>query len=86
MSDTTTETPGTTEAVTDQARDRYGKFGGRYVPETLIPAIDALDSAFDEAMRDRSFRASLDGMLRDYVGRPSILSDCLLYTSDAADE
>jgi len=75
VSDTTTATPVTTGAVTEQPRDRYGKFGGRYVPETLIPAIDALESAFDEAMRDPSFRASLDGMLRDYVGRPSILSD-----------
>ena len=75
MSDTTTATPVTSEAVTEQPRDRFGKFGGRYVPETLIPAIEALDSAFDEAMRDPAFRASLDGMLRDYVGRPSILSD-----------
>ena len=55
--------------------DRFGPFGGRYVPETLIPAIDALDVAFDDAMRDETFRATLDGMLRDYVGRPSILSD-----------
>ena len=75
MSDTTTATPVTSDAVTEQPRDRFGKFGGRYVPETLIPAIEALDSAFDEAMRDPAFRASLDGMLRDYVGRPSILSD-----------
>ena len=70
-----TETTVTPDAVTTPARDRFGKFGGRYVPETLIPAIEALDAAFDEAMSDSSFRASLDGMLRDYVGRPSILSD-----------
>jgi tryptophan synthase beta chain len=56
-------------------RDRFGVFGGRYVPETLIPAVDALDMAFDEAMADPAFRATLDDMLRDYVGRPSILSD-----------
>ena len=55
--------------------DRFGPFGGRYVPETLIPALDALDIAFDDAMRDENFRAAVDGMLRDYVGRPSILSD-----------
>ena len=55
--------------------DRFGVFGGRYVPETLIPAIDALDHAFDDAMADPAFRAALDEMLRDYVGRPSILSD-----------
>ena len=55
--------------------DRFGPFGGRYVPETLIPALDALDIAFDDAMADAEFRTALDGMLRDYVGRPSILSD-----------
>ncbi len=75
MSDTTTATPVTTDVPREQARDRFGKFGGRYVPETLIPAIDALEVAFDDAMADPSFRAALDGMLRDYVGRPSILSD-----------
>ena len=75
MSDTTTATPVTSDVVTEQARDRYGPFGGRYVPETLIPAIDALEAASDEAMADLAFRAALDGMLRDYVGRPSILSD-----------
>ncbi|HEX6051393.1 MAG TPA: tryptophan synthase subunit beta [Gemmatimonadaceae bacterium] len=60
---------------TARAGDRFGVFGGRYVPETLIPALDALDLAFDDAMGDASFRTALDGMLRDYVGRPSILSD-----------
>jgi tryptophan synthase beta chain len=45
------------------------------VPETLVPAIDALELAFDDAMADKAFRATLDEMLRDYVGRPSILSD-----------
>jgi tryptophan synthase beta chain len=63
------------EHATEHPSDRFGPFGGRYVPETLIPAIDALESAFDEAMADESFRATLGDMLRDYVGRPSILSD-----------
>jgi len=71
MTNTTELAPEAVEA----SRDRFGAFGGRYVPETLIPAVDALDVAFDEAMADASFRASLDDMLRDYVGRPSILSD-----------
>lgn len=53
--------------------DRFGAFGGRYVPETLIPALDELDAAFDEAMRDSAFRAELDQLLKDYVGRPSPL-------------
>jgi len=57
------------------ARDRFGAFGGRYVPETLIPALDELEIAFDDAMADKAFRAELDRLLRDYVGRPSPLSE-----------
>ena len=57
------------------ASDRFGAFGGRYVPETLIPALDELEAAFASAMADVAFVAQLDGMLRDYVGRPSPLSD-----------
>ena len=53
---------------------RFGAFGGRYVPETLIPALDELDSAFDAAMRDPVFVAELDRLLKEYVGRPSPLS------------
>jgi tryptophan synthase beta chain len=55
--------------------DRFGPFGGRYVPETLIPALDELDSAFDTAMSDPAFVRSVDEMLSSYVGRPSPLSD-----------
>jgi tryptophan synthase beta chain len=65
----------TVDDAVESPRDRFGAFGGRYVPETLIPAVDALDVAFDDAMADASFRAALDDMLRNYVGRPSILSD-----------
>jgi tryptophan synthase beta chain len=54
--------------------DRFGAFGGRYVPETLIPALDELDAAFDDAMADEEFVRSVDGMLSTYVGRPSPLS------------
>ncbi|OYV70965.1 MAG: tryptophan synthase subunit beta, partial [Gemmatimonadetes bacterium 21-71-4] len=59
----------------EQGRDRFGAFGGRYVPETLIPALDELEQAYDAAMRDPAFRAELDTMLADYVGRPSPLSE-----------
>ncbi|MFL5487477.1 MAG: tryptophan synthase subunit beta [Gemmatimonadaceae bacterium] len=53
---------------------RFGAFGGRYVPETLIPALDELDSAFDDAIRDPEFQKELDRLLKEYVGRPSPLS------------
>jgi tryptophan synthase beta chain len=59
--------------ATDTAH-RFGAFGGRYVPETLIPALDELDLAFDDAMRDRQFIAELERLLKEYVGRPSPLS------------
>jgi tryptophan synthase beta chain len=57
-----------------RTNDRFGKFGGRYVPETLIPALDELDLAFESAMADASFVKSVDDMLSTYVGRPSPLS------------
>ena len=52
----------------------FGSYGGRYVPETLIPALDELEAALDAALADPAFRAEFDAMLRDYVGRPSPLS------------
>jgi len=59
----------------DATRDRFGAYGGRYVPETLIPALDELESAFDAAVADRAFQASLTDLLTHYVGRPSPLTD-----------
>jgi tryptophan synthase beta chain len=52
---------------------RFGPYGGRYVPEVLIPALDELTEAFAEARADPRFRAELDGLLRDFVGRPTPL-------------
>ena len=60
---------------TQEATGRFGAFGGRYVPETLIPALDALEIAYTEAMADAVFVAQLDSELKHYVGRPSPLSD-----------
>jgi tryptophan synthase beta chain len=61
--------------MTTIAHDRFGVFGGRYVPETLIPAIDELERAYDAARNDPAFVAELEHMLEHYVGRPSALSD-----------
>lgn len=55
------------------ARGRFGSFGGRYVPETLIPALDELSRAYATACRDPRFTAELDSYLREYVGRPTPL-------------
>jgi len=65
----------TTGAVlAERDGDRFGGFGGRYVPETLVPALDALDAEFDAAMKDPAFLADMNALLRDYVGRPTALS------------
>lgn len=58
-----------------ESAGRFGAFGGRYVPETLIPALDELEAAFDSAMADATFIRTYSDLLRDYVGRPSPLSD-----------
>jgi tryptophan synthase beta chain len=58
-----------------QPTDRFGAFGGRYVPETLIPALDELEAEYAAAQRDETFRQELSTMLATYVGRPSPLSD-----------
>ncbi len=52
---------------------RFGPYGGRFVPETLIPALDELTAAYEEARDDLAFQAALDGLLADYAGRPTPL-------------
>src|SRR5207244_3333610 len=54
-------------------RGRFGAFGGRYVPETLIPALEELSRVYGKARRDPKFRTELDYYLREYVGRPTPL-------------
>ena len=51
----------------------YGAYGGRYVPETLIPALDELERGWAEAGEDPAFRAELDRLGERYVGRPTPL-------------
>jgi tryptophan synthase beta chain len=53
--------------------ERFGPYGGRYVPEVLIPALDELTAAWSEARNDPAFREELDRLLREYVGRPTPL-------------
>ena len=55
-------------------RGRFGSFGGRYVPEVLIPALDELSEAWRRLRGDPGFRAELEALLRDYVGRPTPLT------------
>ena len=55
---------------------RFGEFGGRFVPETLVPACQELEVAFEDAWNDPIFRADLDQLLREYAGRPSMITEC----------
>jgi tryptophan synthase beta chain len=70
--DTASSTPG-----------RFGPYGGRYVPEALVAALDELDSAFRTAMDDPVFRAELDHLNRSYSGRPSILTEVRRFAEHA---
>ena len=55
---------------------RFGDFGGRYVPESLVPACIELEAAFRDAWADPAFRSELDGILRNYGGRPTPVTEC----------
>src|SRR5574341_2422474 len=60
-------------AVSPDKHGRFGKYGGRYVPETLMPALLELEQAYLAARRDRAFQAELNGYLTRYAGRPTSL-------------
>ena len=55
---------------------RFGRFGGAYVPEILVPALEQLEAAFLNAQADPSFVAELNGLLANYAGRPTPLTRC----------
>lgn len=63
---------------------RYGRFGGCYVPEILVPALEQLEGAFLEAERDPAFQAELNDLLANYAGRPTPLTLCRNLSTDRA--
>lgn len=63
----------TTTQSRPDSMGRFGRFGGKYVPETLMPALAELEIAFKQYRDEPSFQAELQDLLRDYVGRPSPL-------------
>ena len=65
-------------------RGRFGAFGGAYVPETLVPALDELERAMDAALADPAFTTELASWLRDYAGRPTPLTHAPRLTRRAA--
>src|SRR6059036_3038198 len=60
--------------VSRNTSGRFGAYGGRYVPETLMAALEELEREYEKAKRDPQFRARLDGLLKTYAGRPTPLS------------
>ncbi|MET8122059.1 tryptophan synthase subunit beta [Micromonospora sp. NPDC005189] len=59
----------------------FGRFGGRFVPEALVAALDELDGAWRTAMTDESFRAEFAALLRDYAGTPSLLYEARRFSA-----
>ncbi|SHG63883.1 tryptophan synthase beta chain [Jatrophihabitans endophyticus] len=70
-----TTAPDRPHATVPDATGHFGPYGGRFVPEALVAAIDDLAAAFDQTQADPAFRAELARLLRDYTGRPSPLTD-----------
>ncbi|HVI75329.1 MAG TPA: tryptophan synthase subunit beta [Anaeromyxobacteraceae bacterium] len=64
------------------ARGRFGDYGGRFVPETLIPALDELEAAWRAARGDEVFQRELDELLRRFAGRPTPLGEARRMSSD----
>ena len=69
-----TPEPPTSDPNAPDALGHWGEFGGQYVPETLMPALAELEAEYERARQDPAFLAELDGLLKDYVGRPSPLT------------
>ncbi len=61
---------------------RFGPYGGRYVPETLIAALDDLTTLYDTARNDAKFWSELESLLTEFVGRPSPLSEAPRFSAE----
>ncbi len=67
----------------DEIRKGYfGKFGGRFIPELLVPALQQLEDAFEFVQQDLAFNAELDDLLKNYAGRPTPLTKCRNFLAD----
>ena len=73
-------TPATDDSLALTARPdklgRFGRFGGKYVPETLMPALKELEEAYYQYRDEAGFQAELEGLLKDYVGRANSAVFC----------
>src|SRR5258708_14122693 len=68
------ELTGTVKPITQpDSLGHWGRYGGRFVPETLMAPLEELTKAYEAARADESFQQELDGLLRDFAGRPTPL-------------
>ena len=74
-----------TEKLADQVGPYFGEFGGRFVPESLISALDELDRTYQEAKSDPSFVEELAHLHKSYTGRPSIITEAPKFASTIGD-
>ena len=65
------------------ARGYFGRYGGRFVPETLVAPVEALEHAYLDARQDEGFIAELDRLLKHYVGRPTPLYEATRLAAEA---
>lgn len=70
---TVSSVPPTYQSQSPDPKGRFGEFGGKYVPETLIPALTELEESYHQIRREPEFNQQLSQLLKDYVGRPSPL-------------
>ncbi|MEV1294279.1 tryptophan synthase subunit beta [Pseudonocardia sp. NPDC049635] len=75
MTDTARPPAGVPARLVDQTGPYFGRFGGRYVPEALVAALDELEQAYRSAMTDEAFQAELAELHRTYSGRPSLITE-----------
>ncbi|MEO7980090.1 MAG: tryptophan synthase subunit beta, partial [Sporichthyaceae bacterium] len=65
------------------ATGHFGPYGGRFVPEALVAALDQLTAAYEKARHDEAFQAELAGLLSSYVGRPSPVTEARRFAEHA---
>ncbi|MET0189805.1 MAG: tryptophan synthase subunit beta, partial [Pseudonocardia sediminis] len=82
MTDTTTRVEDAARLV-DQTGPYFGRFGGRYVPEALVAALDELDAAYTGALVDPEFTGRLAELHRTYSGRPSLITEVSRFAEHA---
>src|SRR5262249_62007906 len=70
-------------AALPDASGHFGPYGGRFVPETLVVALEELEREYDRAQADPAFRAELEATLRDFAGRPTPLFEAKRFSEKA---